>query len=135
MDPATVRPMMAVEYLLTVSVEGPVLLAGLSRRHPLKHRLFAGFWLTACTYPVVWLVLPPLFAERWLYLAVAETFPPVAECVLFRLAFGTVTLRDLAVIVLANLLSFDTMQAARYLGLVKSPSGRTPTARHTETDA
>jgi hypothetical protein len=106
MDPATVLPMMAVGYVLTVSVETPVLLVGLSRRHPVRHRLFAGFWLTACTYPVVWLVLPPLFSERWLYLFVAETFAPVAECVLFGLAFGKPSVRDLAVIVLANLLSF-----------------------------
>jgi hypothetical protein len=106
MDPATVLPMMAAGYLLTVSVETPVLVVGLSRRHPVKHRLFAGLWLTACTYPVVWLVLPPLFSERWLYLVVAETFAPVAECVLFRLAFGKASVRDLAAIVLANLLSF-----------------------------
>jgi hypothetical protein len=106
MDPATVLPMMAVGYVLTDSVETPVLLVGLSRRHPVRHRLFAGFWLTACTYPVVWLVLPPLFSERWLYLFVAETFAPVAECVLFGLAFGKPSVRDLAVIVLANLLSF-----------------------------
>jgi hypothetical protein len=44
-------------------------------------RLFAGAWLTACTYPVVWLVLPPLFEERSLYLLAAETFAPVAEWV------------------------------------------------------
>lgn len=106
MDPATVLPMMTVGYLLTVSVETPVLLVGLSRRHPVRHRLFAGFWLTACTYPVVWLVLPPLFSERWLYLVVAETFSPVAECVLFVLAFGRPSVRDLGAIALANLLSF-----------------------------
>ena len=106
MDPATVLPMMAVGYLLTVSVETPVLLLGLSRRHPVKHRVFAGFWLTACTYPVVWLVLPPLFPERWEYLVVAETFAPVTECVLFGLAFGRPSVRDLGAIVLANVLSF-----------------------------
>jgi hypothetical protein len=106
MDPATVLRMMAVGYLLTISVETPVLLVGLSRRHPVRHRLFAGFWLTACTYPVVWLLLPPLFSERWFYLVFAETFAPVAECVLFGLAFGRPSLRDLVAIVLANLLSF-----------------------------
>ena len=72
--------------------------------------LFAGIWLTACTYPVVWLVLPPLFEplaeNRWAYLWVAEIFAPAAECLLFRLAFGKARLRDLAAIVVANLLSF-----------------------------
>jgi hypothetical protein len=113
MEPATVLKMMAVGYMLTVAIEAPILLAGLSRRHRLGHRLFAGLWLTATTYPVVWLVLPPLFEDRWLFLTVAETFAPLAECALFWLAFGNAeprsraaTIRDAAAIVLANLLSF-----------------------------
>ena len=101
---------MLVGYLFTVVVEGSVLLVGLSRVHPIKHRLFAGVWLTACTYPVVWLVLPPLFEplaeNRWAYLVVAEVFAPAAECLLFWLAFEKATWRDLATIVVANLLSF-----------------------------
>jgi hypothetical protein len=103
-----------VGYLFTVAVETPVLLLFLSRRHPLGRRLLAGLWLTACTYPVVVLVLPPLFAgsTRAAYLAVAEVFAPAAECALFWLAFGAraagrrETLRDFAVITAANLLSF-----------------------------
>src|SRR5215218_5798956 len=82
--------LMLVGFALTVAVETAVLLALLSRRHPVRVRLFAGVWLTACTYPVVWLVLPPLFdmhTQRGLYLLVAETFAPVAECVLFWFAF------------------------------------------------
>jgi len=78
-------------YLITISIETPVLLVGLSPRHSYARRLFCGFWLTACTYPVVWIVLPPLFdmaTQRWLYLLVAETFAPVAECAIFWAAFG-----------------------------------------------
>ncbi len=97
---------MLVGYVFTVSIEGSVLLVGLSRIHPIKHRLFAGVWLTASTYPVVWLVLPPMFDERWAYLVVAEVFAPAAECLLFWLAFGKASARDLAAIVVANLLSF-----------------------------
>jgi hypothetical protein len=97
---------MLVGYLFTVSIEAPTLLVGLSRIHPIKHRLFAGIWLTACTYPVVWLVLPPLFEERWAYLTVAEIFAPAAECLLFWAAFEKTRWRDLAAIVVANLLSF-----------------------------
>jgi hypothetical protein len=106
---------LVVGYLITVSIEAPVLLLGLSRRHPWPRRLFAGFWLTACTYPIVVIVLPPLFDadNRFSYLLVAEVFAPVAECALFWLAFGTRELwwtrgmaRDFAVIVAANLLSF-----------------------------
>jgi hypothetical protein len=105
--------MMLVGYVLTVVVETAVLLALVSRRHPVRVRLFAGVWLTACTYPIVWLVLPSLFEERSLYLLVAETFAPAAECALFWFAFVRgmppnrwATLRDFAAITLANLCSF-----------------------------
>lgn len=116
-------------YLFTVAVETPVLALFLSPHHALRRRLFAGLWLTACTYPVVVLVLPPLFADstRGAYLAVAETFAPVAECALFRLAFGGkgsggATWRDFAVITAANLLSFlagEVMTAHGWFGLFR----------------
>jgi hypothetical protein len=42
-----------------------------------------------------------------LFLLVAETFAPLAECALFWLAFGKeATRRDFVVIVIANLASF-----------------------------
>lgn len=111
--PADYLLLMLAGYLVTIAVETAVLAALLSRRHALRVRLFAGAWLTACTYPVVWLVLPPLFAERWLYLLVAETFAPAAECAIFWLAFvrplapdRRATARELATITLANLCSF-----------------------------
>ena len=116
MDPDRYLLQMAIGYLLTIAIETPVLLTALSRRHPVRHRLFAGAWLTACTFPVVWLVLPQVFhpgAQRVAYLAVAETFAPTTECLLFWLAFGKreprsrgALLRDFAAVVLANLLSF-----------------------------
>jgi hypothetical protein len=101
-------------FFLSILVETPILLAGLSSRHSWKRRLFAGVWLTACTYPIVTLVLPLLFVNysRALYLVVAETFAPVAECVLFYLAFrrsdpiDASLWRDFGAIVLANLASF-----------------------------
>jgi hypothetical protein len=103
-------------YFLTVLIEAPILLIGLSARHPLGHRLFAGLWLTACTYPIVILVLPLVFdptTSRTVYLVAAETFAPVAECALFWAAFGSPMQRgkpsmwrDLAVVTAANLASF-----------------------------
>lgn len=104
-----------IGYLVTIAVEIPVLIVGLSNRHPLKRKLIAGVWLTACTYPIVTLVLPLLLAgySRATYLLIAETFAPVAECLLFWLAFETnaeqargSVWRDFAAIVLANLASF-----------------------------
>jgi hypothetical protein len=109
-------------YALTVALELPVLLVGLSPQHPISRRVFAGFWLTACTYPIVVLVLPPLVWARFgetAYLIVAETFAPAAECLLFWFLFCRSndappagqsavlsTLRDMGAIVTANLLSF-----------------------------
>ena len=107
--------LMLVCYLVTVAVEGAVLVALMSRRHSLRVRLVAGAWLTACTYPVVWLVLPPLFdgEPRWVYLLVAEAFAPAAECAIFWYAFVRplppdrgAALRDLGAVTLANLCSF-----------------------------
>jgi hypothetical protein len=110
-------------YLFSILVETPVLLVGLSPRHSVGRRLFAGVWLTACTYPIVILVFTQLFAsDTWQYLVVAETFAPVAECALFWLAFGRrdeafrpSMWRDLAAITLANLASFGLGEAAQYL--------------------
>ena len=101
-------------YLLTIAIEVPILLLGLSPSHPPGRRLIAGCWLTACTYPVVIMVLPLTVGVRWgnvAYLAVAETFAPVAECLLFRAAFPIPTcraaaIRDMAAIVAANVASF-----------------------------
>ena len=116
-------------YLLTILIETPVLLIGLSKRHSIKRRLIAGVWLTACTYPIVVLVLPPLFANtsRAAYLVVAETFAPVAECMLFWLAYGErkelrkpSMWRDFAAIIVANLASFglgEVMNAYGWFGL------------------
>ncbi len=116
MTPQELWRFFPVGYLLTISIETPILLVGLSRRHSWMVRLFAGVWLTACTYPIVVLVLPlciDLESQRPLYLAVAETFAPVAECMLFWAAFGSrqewgrrSMARDLLAVTLANLASF-----------------------------
>lgn len=126
MDTADLWRFLPVGYLFTVALEAPVLALLLSPRHPPRRRLFAGFWLTACTYPVVVLVLPPLFAgaSRAAYLAAAETFAPAAECALFWLAFGRdenagggpSLWRDFAAVTAANLLSFLAGEAAGAYG-------------------
>jgi hypothetical protein len=116
-------------YLLSILIETPILLVGLSSKHSWKRRLLAGVWLTACTYPIVTLVLPLLMASysRALYLVVAETFAPVAECLLFWLAFrrnepiDASIWRDFAAIVLANLASFlggEVVNAYNWFGLL-----------------
>jgi len=110
MNPADAWAFLPLGYLTTILIETPVLLLFLARRHRLGVRLFAGVWLTACTYPVVILVLPMLFDpgnERFTYLLIAETFAPAAECTLFLAAFGRSTWRrDCAAVTAANLLSF-----------------------------
>jgi len=107
MDTADLWAFLPLGYLVTIIIETTVLLLFLSRRHSVGTRLLAGVWLTACTYPIVVLVLPPLIHDRTTYLIVAETFAPVAECILFLVAFGRSTWpRDCAAITVANLLSF-----------------------------
>jgi len=117
-----------IGYLITILIEAPILFLGLPRCFPRWQRIVAGVWLTACTYPIVVLALPLLMAEapRAQYLLVAEVFAPLAECVLFRLAFGhregigaLAFRRSYAVIVVANLASFglgEIVNAYGWLG-------------------
>ncbi|MBN2473118.1 MAG: hypothetical protein JXB62_00820 [Pirellulales bacterium] len=115
-DPSQLWSFLPAGYLLAVLIETPILLVGLSRGHSAGDRLLAGLWLTACTYPIVVLVLPYAVWRpygRAVYYVAAETFAPVAECGLFWLAYRSErsspdrgTLRDFAAIVLANLASF-----------------------------
>ena len=130
MSPSQLWHFLPLGYLLTILIETPILVVGLSPRHPLSRKLLAGVWLTACTYPIVTLVLPLMFApdRRGLYLLVAETFAPVAECLLFWLAFGKsdemtswTMWRDFMAIIVANLASFglgEVMNAWGWFGLL-----------------
>src|SRR5260370_13045420 len=90
MSPSDLWHFLPLGYFFSILIETPVLLVGLSSRHSWQRRLFAGVWLTACTYPIVTLVMPLILAgvSRAAYLVVAETFAPVGECALFWLAFG-----------------------------------------------
>jgi hypothetical protein len=110
-------------YLLTIVIETPVLIFGLSSKISLKQKVLSGIWLSACTYPVVVLVLPMLLADfqRWQYLIVAEIFAPAGECLLFWLAFrGRVVLDRiewtscLIAIVIANLASYGVGEIFNY---------------------
>ena len=95
---------LVVGYAATVAVETPVLLLGLSPQHSRQTRLFAGFWLTACTYPVVVLTLPWVVPQA--YDLAAETFAPLAEVLLFGWITGQWNWRDTAAITAANLISY-----------------------------
>jgi hypothetical protein len=114
-----------IGYLVTITIETPILMLGLSARHSLRRRIAAGIWLTACTYPIVVIVLPILFANwsRGAYLWVAEVFAPLAECALFWAAFGDSEelgrrsmWRDFIVIVVANLASFGLGELLNHYG-------------------
>jgi hypothetical protein len=131
MSPSDLWHFFALGYPFTILIETLILLVGLSERHSIKRRLMAGVWLTACTYPIVVLVMPLLFvhASRTAYLSVAETFAPVAECILFWLAYGSAEefgrrsmWRDFATIVVANLASFiggEILNAYGWFGLLR----------------
>lgn len=111
MTPEYLWLFLPIGYVFTVAIETPILFFGLARPYSWTTRLFAGLWLTACTYPIVVLVLPMWFdptTNRFWYLLVAESFAPVAECLLFAAAIGEpkTRWRDSLVIVIANLASF-----------------------------
>jgi hypothetical protein len=130
MSPSELWRFLPIGYLFSILIETPVLLVGLSKQHPIKRRLFAGIWLTACTYPIVVLVLPLMLVNvsRAKYLVVAEVFAPVAECILFWLAYGesdrvgkASMWRDLVAIAIANLASFlggEILAAYGWFGLL-----------------
>jgi hypothetical protein len=100
----------------TFLIETAVISVALSSRHGWRIRLFSGIWLSACTLPLVWFVLPeclPTAASRWAYVVCAEVFAPVAECLLFWRAFihplprdTVATIRDCLAITAANAASF-----------------------------
>lgn len=112
-----------VGYLTTILIETPILLLGLSKKLSFKHKLMCGIWLTACTYPVVVLVLPVIFEQfSWfIYIVIAETFAPLGECLFFWLAFRgkqNFILSDwiqcFSMIILANLASFGLGEILNY---------------------
>ena len=129
MSPSELWRFLLIGYPFTILIETPILLIGLSSRHALRRRLFAGLWLTACTYPIVVLVLPLMLARfsRPTYLVIAETFAPVTECILFWSAYGKTEelgkrsmWQDFATIVIANLASFiggEILAAYGWFGL------------------
>jgi hypothetical protein len=126
MDPRDSWAFLIPGYLFTINIEAPILMLGLSPRHSMGRRLFCGFWLTACTYPIVVLVLPMLFdvtTDRVRYLLVAESVAHFGECALFWAAFGTreefgkpSMWRDLGTVFGANLASFAAGELLFYLG-------------------
>ena len=129
MQPLELWRFLPIGYLLTIAIETPILFFGLSARHSKRRRIVAGIWLTACTYPIVTLVLPLLLINhsRAMFLLVAEVFAPLAECLLFWLAFGRGAMwRDYLVIVIANLASFgvgELLNAWAWFGLLDRITG------------
>jgi len=122
MDPADLWlwKWLPLGYAFTVAIELPILLIALSRHHPISRRVFCGFWLTACTYPVIILVMPQWFdleTQRGWYLVVAEIFAPLAECLIFTFAFKDVTKRDWGAIIVANLASFGLGEVFHYFDM------------------
>src|ERR1044072_6736143 len=128
MTPSELWRFFPIGYLVTIAIETPILVIGLSRQHSFRRRLFAGIWLTACTYPIVTLVIPPVLSAFSAppFLAAAEAFAPVVECFLFWLPFEwrsrasqKQVVRDCIVIVIANLASFaagEVLNAWQWFG-------------------
>lgn|SRR5262245_5825440 len=130
MTPSELWRFFPIGYLVTIAIETPILVFGLSRSHSLGRRFLAGIWLTACTYPIVTLVLPLMLTNysRRTFLLVGEVFAPFVECILFFLAFDWKSNlsqkqvgQDFLVIITANLASFavgEIFNAWQWFGLV-----------------
>jgi hypothetical protein len=112
-----------IGYITTILIETTVLIFLLSPKLSFKQKILCGIWLTACTYPIVVLVLPPLLMEtsRNLYLLVAESVAHFGECVIFWLAFRGCKdfetkdwIRCFIAILLANLASFGIGEILNY---------------------
>lgn len=116
-DPLTWARMAILGYLLTISMETPILFFGLANRYSLKQKLFAGAFLTACSYPFVAVFFPMIwdpYENYNTYIVVSEIFAPLSECVIFAWLFQRrkpgLTLKqrmfDFAAIIAANLFSY-----------------------------
>ena len=118
-----------IGYLTTIAIETSILFFLLPKKLSLKQKILCGIWLTACTYPIVVLVLPPLIMDysRGLYLLVAESVAHFGECVIFWLAFRGREdfetrdwIRAFIAILLANFASFsigELLNTVRWFGL------------------
>lgn len=112
-------------YFLTVALEAPFVIFGLPNSYPLKVRIFSAFWLTACTYPIVNVVTRELLVPNFglvVWMAVAETFAPVAEFFIFWFTFARERSplkckREFVAILLANLFSFGVGLALTVLNV------------------
>lgn len=117
----------------TIAIETLVLWLMLSARHDRRVRLFSGCWLSGCTLPVVWLVVPQLLdagtPRAWLLL-IAESATLALKWGLFSWAFirplpadARATRRDLGAIAVANPASFVLGETAwRVAGLARRPT-------------
>ena len=119
--------MVLLGYLLTISLEMPVLLVGLGQRYSVKERLLAGILLTTCSYPFITILFPLIwnpYRQYRTYITVSEIFAPLCECLVFAFFFQRrkcLSLKqrslDFVVIILANLLSFLWGEWLKWLGL------------------
>ncbi len=107
---------MITAWFWTVVIEGVVLWFLLPPIRAPRLRLGAALWLSSCTIPVVHLSFPVLTEHGWTtvwWIAAAELFAPLAECLLFAAILRAgrmpaMTVRDATAIVVANLISFGS---------------------------
>jgi len=113
-------------WALAAPIEAAVLFVGLDRAHSRLVRCMVGPASTACTYPILVLVVPAWvdpsrhFAA---YGAVGEGIVIALECALFLLAVGrrASALRDCLAIVAANAASFAAGEIVRRTGCRRAP--------------
>lgn len=126
LDPLLWTKLAVTGYILTISLETPVLFLGLRSRYSVKERLFAGAFLTACSYPFVAVFFPMIwnpYQNYNTYILVSEVFAPVSECAVFAWLFQRQKklqkrdrIFDYVVITVANLVSYVTGEVLKSMG-------------------
>jgi len=122
-------------YLLTILIELPVLICGLSSKYSSLETIVNGFLLTALTYPVVVMVLPAIFTgmAEWgstveqRTLPLQRRSPLLPKCCSFDISTAQSLIarpdRDAAVIVTANRASFLLGEAGLSRWLAETVQG------------
>lgn len=78
---------LSLGFVLFIGIESSILIACLRKQYAKTQLIFAGVWLTFCTYPVINLLLATLLGHTPFYYAISALMAPLVEFILFWIAF------------------------------------------------
>ncbi|CAM3787777.1 hypothetical protein [Parendozoicomonas haliclonae] len=92
-------------WIITVSLECPLLLAMLHRQGPWQRIVFAGIAATSLTIPWLWFILPAWLSGHW-FLIIGESLVVIIEALVLSSWLRISKLRGFIAALLANLFSY-----------------------------